>query len=87
MLVYNECGGYMKILCPAKINLFLNVLGKEDKMHTLFLINQTVDLFDEIELKITKDGKIKIVSEDDIPLDETNSIYKAALLFKETYNI
>ena len=87
MMVYNECGGYMKILCPAKINLFLNVLGKEDKMHTLFLINQTVDLFDEIELEITKDGNIKIVSEDDIPLDETNSIYKAALLFKETYNI
>ena len=31
--------------------------------------------------------EIEIVSKDNIPLDETNSIYKAAKLFKETYNI
>ena len=42
----------MKIYCPAKINLFLNVLGidKDTNMHKLFLINQTVDLYDEIEV-------------------------------------
>ena len=77
----------MKIKCPAKINLFLNVLGIKGTMHELCLINQTISLYDEIELIVTKNNSIEIVSKDNIPLDETNSIYKAAKLFKETYNI
>ena len=40
----------MKVLCPAKINLFLNVLGLTDNnMHRLFLVNQKVDLYAEID--------------------------------------
>ena len=77
----------MKILCPAKINLFLNVLGTKKDLHDLLLINQTIDLYDEIELIITKEDKIIIESKDNIPLDETNSIYASAKLFKEEYNI
>jgi len=77
----------MKIKCPAKINLFLNVLGIKGSMHKLCLINQTIGLYDELELIITKNNSIIIESNDNIPLDETNSIYKAAKLFKETYNI
>jgi len=79
----------MKIYCPAKINLFLNVLGidKETNMHKLFLINQTVDLYDEIELLITDNNSITIESSDDIPKDERNSIYKACKLMKDTYKI
>lgn len=77
----------MKIKCPAKINLFLNVIGIKGSMHELCLVNQTIGIYDEIELIITNDNAIKIESIDDIPLDETNSIYKAAKLFKETYNI
>ena len=77
----------MKILCPAKINLFLNVLGKIGSMHDLVLLNQTVSLYDEIELIVKDDSLIVIESEDPIPLDETNSIYKAAKLFKDTYGI
>ena len=64
----------MKILCPAKINLFLNVVGLKGNMHDLVLLNQTVNLYDEIELTVTKNSTITIVSDDDIPLDETNSI-------------
>ena len=77
----------MKVKCPAKINLFLNVLGIKDSMHELLLLNQNVSLYDEIELKTTNDNSITIESKDNIPLDETNSIYKAAKLFKDTYNI
>ena len=77
----------MKIKCPAKINLFLNVLGIRDSMHELLLINQTINLYDEIELIITNNNSIVIESNDNIPLDHTNSIYKAAKLFRETYNI
>ena len=77
----------MKVKCPAKINLFLNVLGIKDSMHELLLLNQNVSLYDEIELKTTNDNSITIESKDNIPLDETNSIYKAAKLFKDAYNI
>ncbi len=56
-------------------------------MHELLLINQTIDLYDEIEMLVTNDNSIVIESDDNIPLDESNSIYKAAKLFKETYNI
>ena len=77
----------MKILCPAKINLFLNVVGLKGNMHDLVLLNQTVNLYDEIELTVTKVSTITIVSDDDIPLDETNSIYKAAKLFLSTMSI
>ena len=76
-----------KILCPAKINLFLNVLGKKGTMHNLCLINQTIDLYDEIKMIPSDDLEIHIVSEDDIPLDETNSIFKAAKLMKEKFDI
>ncbi len=77
----------MKILCPAKINLFLNVLGIKNNMHELLLINQTIDLYDEIELIINNNKNIKIESDDNIPLDENNSIYKAAKLLKDEYKI
>ena len=79
----------MKIYCPAKINLFLNVLGIDENtnMHKLFLINQTVDLYDEIELVLDDDNTITIESNDDIPKDERNSIYKAAKIMKDKYNI
>ena len=67
----------MKIYCPAKINLFLNVLGvRNTGMHDLVLINQTVDLYDEIEFSLSSDSMIHIESCDDIPLDEKNSVYK-----------
>lgn len=77
----------MKILCPAKINLFLNVIGIKNNMHELLLINQTIDLYDEIELIINNSNTIKIESKDNIPLDENNSIYKAAKLIKDKYQI
>ena len=77
----------MKIKCPAKINIFLNIIGIKGSMHELCLVNQNVNLYDEIELTVTKDNSIVIESKDEIPLDETNSIYKAAKMFKEKYNI
>ena len=38
------------MLCPAKINLFLNIIGKSDGMHDMHMINQTVDLYDTLEI-------------------------------------
>jgi len=72
----------MKILSPAKINLFLQVTGKRpDGFHELFSLMCCVDLFDTIYLQF---GGKKIVIESSgqpIPLDGTNLAHKAATLF------
>ena len=78
----------MKIKAYAKINIALDVVGKrEDGYHLLKMIMQTVDLYDVIEItKIDSDIKL-ICNKPYVPIDERNLAYKAAKLFKETYNI
>ncbi|MBT8364642.1 MAG: 4-(cytidine 5'-diphospho)-2-C-methyl-D-erythritol kinase [Deltaproteobacteria bacterium] len=72
----------MKILSPAKINLFLQVTGKRpDGNHELFSLMCCVSLFDTIYLDFGG-KKIEIESSHPhIPLDETNLAHKAAALF------
>ena len=72
----------MKILSPAKINLFLQVTGKRpDGYHELFSLMCCLDLFDVIFLQ-PGGQKIEIdASNSKIPLDETNLVHKAATLF------
>ena len=75
----------MKILSPAKINLFLQVTGKRpDGFHELFSLMCCLDLFDIIFLQFGG-KKIEIESSNlQIPLDETNIAHKAATLFFKT---
>ena len=78
----------MKILSPAKINLFLQVTGKRpDGLHELFSLMCCLDLCDIIFLQFG--GKsIKIESSSrQIPLDETNIAHKAATLFFNSLKI
>ncbi len=72
----------MKILSPAKINLFLQVTGKRpDGNHELFSLMCCVSLFDTIYLHFGG-KKIEIESSHPhIPLDETNLAHQAAALF------
>jgi 4-diphosphocytidyl-2-C-methyl-D-erythritol kinase len=72
----------MKVLSPAKINLFLQVTGKRsDGFHQLFSLMCCLDLFDIIYLQFGG-KKIEIESSDrQIPLDEANIVHKAATLF------
>ena len=72
----------MKILSPAKINLFLQVTGKRpDGYHELFTLMCCLDLFDVIYLEFSG-HQIKLESDNQqIPQDETNLAYKAATLF------
>jgi 4-diphosphocytidyl-2-C-methyl-D-erythritol kinase len=78
----------MKILSPAKINLFLQVTGKRpDGYHELFSLMCCVSLFDTIFLRFGTE-KIEIKSSDpQIPLDETNLAHKAAALFFKTLGV
>jgi len=75
----------MKILSPAKINLFLQVNGKRpDGYHELFSLMCCVTLCDTIHLQFGTE-KIEIVSSHpQIPLDETNLAHQAAALFLKT---
>ncbi len=78
----------MKILSPAKINLFLQVTGKRpDGYHELFSLMCCVTLFDTIFLRFGTE-KIEIESpHPQIPLDETNLAHKSAALFFKTLGL
>ena len=49
----------MKYLANAKINIRLNVLGKnENDYHNLSMINAKISLADEIEITIGSENKV-----------------------------
>lgn len=72
------------IKAPAKINLFLDVLGKrEDGYHEIRSVMQSVSLYDEISLEMLPCSDIKIElsgSNKLIKWDESNLAYKACAL-------
>lgn len=72
----------MKLLSPAKINLFLRVTGKRpDGYHNLFSLMCCIDLFDTISLEFDHPSIAIESSHPDIPVDETNLAHRAASLF------
>lgn len=79
----------IKVKCPAKVNLTLEILNKrEDGFHNIQSIMQTIDLFDILTIKIEKSDKFEIKlsgTSDEIPYDEKNLVYKAASLFAKTF--
>ncbi|WP_297435316.1 4-(cytidine 5'-diphospho)-2-C-methyl-D-erythritol kinase [uncultured Clostridium sp.] len=79
----------MKRKAYAKINIALDAVGKrEDGYHLLRMIMQTVDIYDEIELKKNNTNKINVTTDKYyLPTDEKNLAFKAAKLFKDTYGI
>jgi 4-diphosphocytidyl-2-C-methyl-D-erythritol kinase len=78
----------MKILSPAKINLFLHICGKRpDGYHELFSLMCRITLFDEISLQIGIGKTIEIhCSHPDVPADDTNLAHRAASLFQRKLN-
>lgn len=75
----------IKIKCPAKVNLTLEVVNKrEDGFHNIKSIMQTIGLYDYLTISVKKADKNKIIlsgTSDEIPYDEKNLVYKAADLF------
>lgn len=67
----------------AKINLMLDILSRlENGYHDLYMIMQSVSLYDEITVTKTDSKDITITcSIDSIPTDEKNIAYKAAAAF------
>ena len=79
----------VKIKCPAKINLTLEVINRrEDGFHNIRSIMQTIDLYDTLDISVSKNSSGGIIlsgNSDEIPYNEKNLVYKAAdLFYKET---
>lgn len=67
----------------AKINLTLDILGKaENGYHDLYMLMQSVGIYDTVSVESTKTEKTEIECDDkDIPTDSRNIVYKAAEAF------
>lgn len=74
---------------PAKVNLYLKVLSKRpDGYHNILSIVDPVSIFDRIYIEELEEDKI--IVEDDkkvLPAGNANTVFRAAGLLKEKYNI
>ncbi|MBS3818290.1 4-(cytidine 5'-diphospho)-2-C-methyl-D-erythritol kinase [bacterium] len=79
----------MKVKSFAKINLGLEILGKrEDGFHQVRTLLQSINLFDILNFRSLEDGAVEVSGDDDsVPWDESNLIFKAAVLFKKRYDV
>lgn len=81
----------IRIKCPAKINLTLEIVNKrEDGFHNIKSIMQLISLYDFLTIKIKKSNDPKITlsgNSENIPYDEKNLVYKATDLFLKTAGI
>ncbi len=73
---------------PAKINLFLDIVGKLDNgYHSLFMVMQSVDLCDTVTVEAAESGIHLTCSDGRLPCDNKNIAYKAAEAFFKKANI
>lgn len=81
----------IKVSCPAKINLTLEVVNKrDDGFHNIKSIMQTVSLYDYLTIEAKKSETTEITlsgTSEEIPYNEKNLVYKAAKLFLEESRI
>ena len=70
----------MKLKAMGKINLALDVVRKrEDGYHEVRMIMQTVNLYDQLELRETKEKGIRLWTNlPYLPVNENNLVFKAA---------
>lgn len=73
---------------PAKINLYLDVIGKRrDSYHNIATIFQKIKLYDKIKVSTAKRGISISSNSSRIPANRSNIAYKAARLMKDEFKI
>ncbi len=79
----------MKVKVAAKINLMLDILKQLDNgYHSLFMIMQSVDLYDTITVEKNSNNEIFIKCDTEgVPCNEKNIAYKCAKAFFDTLSI
>lgn len=79
-------GGFLEILAPAKINLFLRIIGcRSDGYHELVSLMCCVSLYDKIVLTFGKRDITVICAHPQVPQDQTNLAHVAARLFLKNH--
>ncbi len=75
----------MRIFTPAKINLFLQIIGKRpDGYHDLNSLMCCISLYDEIDIHVGNRNTAIVCDHPDVPQDKTNLAHRAATLFLDT---
>lgn len=72
----------MKLFSPAKVNLFLKIVGKRpDGYHNLASLFQTISLCDLLHFNLSGQDSLTC-TDPTLPLDQNNLIWKATNLFR-----
>jgi 4-diphosphocytidyl-2-C-methyl-D-erythritol kinase len=78
----------MKILAPAKINLYLEVKARRpDGYHDIESVMHTVSLYDELTITPQSAGITLVCSRRDLPTDERNLAMRAAVALRKKLGV
>ena len=70
----------MELRAPAKINLYLKVVGRRnDGYHELRTLMCCIDLYDTLQLRMGTDQSGIVCSDPDLPRDGSNLVLRAAM--------
>lgn len=80
---------HLKLKAYGKINLALDVLRKrEDGYHDVRMIMQTVGIYDQLELQVTRKPGIAVETNlSYLPVNENNLVYQAAKLLMDEFSV
>ncbi|MDP8290130.1 MAG: hypothetical protein P9M02_04085, partial [Candidatus Susulua stagnicola] len=79
-------GSKIKVLSPAKLNLYLKIKGKySNGFHCLESLIERISLFDEISISLNKTSQIKLFSNNKSLETKNNLVFKAAELLKKKF--
>ncbi|MDR0727693.1 MAG: hypothetical protein LBF26_02250 [Puniceicoccales bacterium] len=79
---------FRRVVCPAKLNLYLGVTGKrDDDYHDIASLVVQLNLFDHLEIRLSDiPGDDTMVCDvPEIPTDHTNTVMKALGFFRKMY--
>ncbi len=80
--------GLLTVFSPAKINLYLNILGKRaDGYHDLETVMVPVAFGDEITLQLRKTSITLECDNPNLPTDDTNLAMRAAKLLAQSFGV
>lgn len=90
MLIKQLSKGFIEIHAPAKINLFLQVLGKRpDGFHNINSLMQAITLFDRLKIKKIDEPECKITLSGNLSSTaiENNLVTRTYELFKKEFGL
>jgi 4-diphosphocytidyl-2-C-methyl-D-erythritol kinase len=83
-MLIEPAAGALLVRAPAKVNVFLEVLGKRaDGYHEIATLMVAVSLYDTVEVKEAPAGEVRLSSDDPVlPVGADNLVHRAAALLQ-----